>query len=124
MILVDTSVWVEHLRAGNAELKGLLESGQVLCHPFITGEVALGSLRRRDVILRELRALPQASMASDEEVLLLIEHRALFGRGIGYVDAHLIAAARLTPTATLWTRDTRLHAVATELALATGPAGR
>ena len=110
-------------RAGNAELSGLLVSGQVLGHPFVTGEIALGSLRRRDVILRELQELPQATVASNEEVLLLIGRRSLFGCGIGYVDAHLIAAIRLTPDAALWTRDMRLHAVATELALATGPAG-
>jgi hypothetical protein len=122
VILVDTSVWVEHLRAGNNALSGLLDGGQVLGHPFVAGEIALGNLRRRDTILRELRELPQAKMASDEEVLLLIDRRALFGRGIGYLDAHLIAAVQLTPGASLWTRDTRLQAVATELALVSGVA--
>jgi predicted nucleic acid-binding protein len=120
VILVDTSVWIGHLRARDDELSSLLESGQVLGHPFITGEIALGNLRHRSAILRELHELPQAIVASDEEVLQLIDRAALFGCGIGYVDAHLIAAVRLTAGATLSTRDSRLHAVAIELALATG----
>ena len=96
MILVDTSVWVEHLRGRNDELSGLLKSGQVLGHPFVTGEIVLGNLRQRNPILNELRELPQAIVASDDEVLHLINREILFGRGIGYVDAHLIAAVRLT----------------------------
>jgi len=123
VILVDTSVWVEHLRARNEELGALLETGQVLGHPFVTGEIALGSLRQRDLILRELQELPQAEMASDQEVLHLIDRRALFGRGIGYVDVHLLASVRLTAGASLWTRDTRLHAVAAEFDVATRQAG-
>lgn len=118
MILVDALVWVDHLRAGDDTLSGLLTSGRVLGHPFVTGEIALGNLRQRDVVLRALRQLPQAVVASDAEVLHLINSQALCGRGIGYVDAHLLAAARLTPGASLWTRDMRLHAVATQLALA------
>ena len=123
MILVDTSVWVEHLRARSEELGALLETGQVLGHPFVTGEIALGNLRQRDLILRELQELPQAEMASDQEVLHLIGRRALFGRGIGYVEVHLLASVRLTADALLWTRDTRLHAVAAEFDLATRQAG-
>jgi predicted nucleic acid-binding protein len=95
VILVDTSVWVEHLRAANEMLIALLNGGEVLCHPFVMGELALGSLRRRDAFLNDLRDLPQAIVASDEEVLDLIDREALFGSGIGYVDAHLLAAAPL-----------------------------
>lgn len=118
MILVDTSVWIDHLRVGDDALSRLLTGGRVLGHPFVTGEVALGNFGQRDVVVRALRQLPQAVVASDAEVLHLINRQALFGRGIGYVDAHLIAATRLTPDVALWTRDMRLHAVATQLALA------
>jgi hypothetical protein len=118
VILVDTSVWVEHLRADNEILIELLEGGEVLGHPFVIGELALGSLRRRDAFLSDLRDLPQATIAWDDEVLDLIDHEVLFGRGIGYVDAHLLAAARLTAGSKLWTRDRRLHAVAAQLGLA------
>ena len=99
MILVDTSVWVEHLHTGNEELAALLNGGEVLGHPFVIGELALGNLRPRDPFLSDLRDLPQAIVAEDEEVLRLIDRHALFGRGIGYVDAHLLAAARLTAAA-------------------------
>jgi predicted nucleic acid-binding protein len=121
VILVDTSVWVEHLRDANEMLIALLNGGEVLCHPFVMGELALGSLRRRDAFLNDLRDLPQAIVASDEEVLDLIDRidrEALFGSGIGYVDAHLLAAARLTAGSKLWTRDRRLQAVAAQLGLA------
>jgi predicted nucleic acid-binding protein len=118
VILVDTSVWIDHLRTGNEMLSVLLEGRRVLGHPFVAGELALGNLRGRDVILRALRSLPQATVASDKEVLHFIDRELLFGRGIGYVDAHLLAAARLTRGATLWTRDRRLQAVAAELGLA------
>ena len=99
MILVDTSVWVDHLRAGNERLTALLSGGEVLGHPFVIGELALGNLRRRDAVLSDLRHLPQAVVAADEEVLHFIDRQRLFGRGIGYVDAHLLAAARLTEAA-------------------------
>ena len=118
MILVDTSVWIEHLRSASAILTELLGDGQVLVHPFVLGELALGSLRQRDVFLSDLRDLPQAIVASDGEVLSLIDRRTLFGRGIGYVDAHLLAAARLTAGSKLWTHDRRLQAVAVQLDLA------
>jgi predicted nucleic acid-binding protein len=119
VILVDTSVWVDHLQAGDETLKSLLEDGHVLGHPFVIGEIALGNLRQRDLILDTLRELPQAAVASDGEVLRFIDRQALFGRGIGYVDAHLLAAVRLTADARLWTRDRRLQAVAIQLGLAT-----
>jgi hypothetical protein len=118
MILVDTSIWVDHLRAANGQLAALLEAGQVLAHPFVTGELALGRLRQRDLVLNALADLPQSKVARDEEVRHFIDQHALFGVGIGYVDAHLLAAVRLTSTATLWTRDNRLHAVADRLGLA------
>jgi predicted nucleic acid-binding protein len=121
MILVDTSVWVAHLRANHEELAGLLNIGAVLAHPFIIGELALGQIRQREIVLTALAALPRAATATDAEVLHFIERHALFGRGIGYVDVHLLAAARLTAAASLWTNDKRLHSVADELGLAATP---
>ena len=118
MILVDTSVWVDHLRVGSEKLIALLNGGEVLGHPFVMGELALGNLRGRDIFLSALGALPQVVVASDQEVLHLTDRQTLFGRGIGYVDAHLLAAARLTAGTRLWTRDRRLQAVATHLGLA------
>ena len=118
MILVDTSIWVEHLRSTSAILSALLDNGRILGHPFVLGELALGNLRQRDDILRGLRRLPQATSASHLEVLRFIDREALYGRGIGYVDAHLLAAARLTAGSKLWTRDRRLRAVAGQLGLA------
>jgi predicted nucleic acid-binding protein len=118
MILVDTSVWVDHLRAREKTLVHLLDTGQVLTHPFVIGELALGNLRQRSVILGALQVLPQAILAAEHEVLDFIDQHRLFGIGIGYVDAHLLAAARLTPATTLWTRDKRLRAAASKLSLA------
>ena len=118
MILVDTSVWVDHLRARDAALVGLLDAGEVLGHPFVLGELALGSLRQRKLVLTSLEDLPQASVATDPEVLNFVERQRLYGFGIGYVDAHLLAAARLTPDASLWTRDRRLHEAAVRLGVA------
>jgi predicted nucleic acid-binding protein len=118
VILVDTSIWIDHLRSPSAILVELLGDGEVLGHPFVLGELALGNLRRRDEFLRILRRLPQTVTASHGEVLRLIDREALFGRGIGYVDAHLLAAARLTAGSRLWTHDRRLQSVAAELGLA------
>jgi len=118
VILVDSSVWVDHLRAGDVALERLLVNGDVLAHPFVIGELALGNLRQRDLVLDALGQLPRTVVASDEEVLRFISGLRLFGRGIGYVDAHLLAAARLTPDARLWTRDRRLRTVAADLGLA------
>jgi predicted nucleic acid-binding protein len=115
MILADTSVWVDHLSSGDHRLVEPLEQSQVLMHPFVLGELALGSLRQRDLVLGSMQDLPQAIVATDKEVLAFIEHRALFGLGIGYVDAHLLASVRLTAGASLWTRDKRLLAVAERL---------
>ena len=118
MILIDTSVWVDYLRAGDKLLVRLLDAREVLAHPFVISELALGNLRQRQFILQALSDLPQANVASDREVLHLIEHERLFGLGIGYVDAHLLAAVRLTAGARLWTRDKQLHSVASRMGLA------
>lgn len=117
MILVDTSVWIDHLRWTLPELVESLEQGKVAMHPWVIGELACGNLQNRQTVLDLLRALPPVAIAADDEVLLLIEHRQLMGRGIGYIDAHLITSALLSQT-TLWTRDRRLAAVADELRLA------
>lgn len=122
MILVDSSVWVDHLRNGDPILAGLLNAGRVLAHPFVIGELALGSLRQRALILGALRGLPQAIVAQDTEVADFIERNALFGLGIGYVDAHLLASAKLTPDASLRTRDRRLREAATRLGVEADPA--
>lgn len=118
MILVDTSIWIDHLRTGDPELSELLRDGQVLAHPWVTGELAVGHLSRRSEILGLLHNLPQATVATDDEVLTLIDKRHLFGLGIGYVDAHLLAATTLTTAARLWTRDKRLAVVAVQHRLA------
>jgi predicted nucleic acid-binding protein len=118
VILVDTSVWVDHLRAGDRTLVRLLENSQVLVHPFVIGELALGNVRQRANLLAELQNLPQAPVASDQEVLRFIELHELFGLGIGYVDAHLLAAVRLSAGSSFWTRDKRLLAIAVHLGTA------
>ena len=118
IILADTSVWIDHLRASDKVLSGLLDAGKVVAHPFVVGEIALGHLAPRDVILQELSSLPVANVADDSEVMDFIENNRLSGIGIGYVDAHLLAAIRLTPGTALWTRDKRLHAVARKMRLA------
>ncbi|HLH94566.1 MAG TPA: type II toxin-antitoxin system VapC family toxin [Xanthobacteraceae bacterium] len=115
MILADTSVWVDHLRAGDKALAALLDAGRVLAHPFVIGELALGNLHQREIVLKALADLPHASVATDAEVLHFVERHALSGRGIGYIDAHLLAAVALTAGAELWTKDKRLHGVAVQL---------
>jgi len=118
MILVDTSIWIDHLREADPALMQLLDGGQVLVHPFILGEVALGHLKNRGAVLSALGGMPASAMATDEEVLRFIEIHALHGLGIGYINAHLLAATRLTPDARLWTRDKRLWAASERLGLA------
>lgn len=118
MILVDTSVWIDHLRTGEPLLARALESGRVLMHPFVVGELACGNLEQRDEVLRLLGDLPAAPTATDQEVLELIERRALMGRGIGYIDVHLLASTALAADARIWTRDRRLARVAAEQELA------
>jgi predicted nucleic acid-binding protein len=112
VILVDTSIWIDHFRTGDDKLAEILFDGDVLTHPWVIGELALGRLALREEILGLLRNLPQATVATEDEVLTLIDNRRLFGLGIGYVDAHLLAATMLSSGARLWTRDKRLAAVA------------
>jgi len=121
MILVDTSVWVDHLRAGHRTLAHLLERGSVLGHPWVVGELALGHLAQRQEILGLLNSLPQAAVTTPAETLAFIELHELHGLGIGYVDAQLLAATQLTSDAGLWTNDKRLAAAATRLGLVVDP---
>lgn len=117
MILVDTSVWINHLRHGDITLTNLLNAGQVYVHPFVVGELALGNLRQREDILDILNNMPRSKIATDEEVMVLINQSKLYGLGIGYIDTHLLASTRLTPGSFLWTLDKRLRAVANQLGL-------
>jgi predicted nucleic acid-binding protein len=116
MVLADTSVWVAHFREGHPGLTTLLTDGLVLMHPFVSGELACGNLKARASILADLNALPAATRAEDSEVTRLIEDRRLWGRGLGWVDAHLLAAALLS-NCRLWTLDKRLDRAATDLGL-------
>jgi len=114
MVLVDTSVWVSHFRDGNTELANLLNDGRVLCHPLIVGELACGNFKDRAVILSFLQLLPMCIEAEHDEVLSFIENNRLMGKGIGYVDVHLITSAVLTGIP-IWTLDKKLAQVADSL---------
>ncbi len=114
MVLVDTSVWVEHLKSGTTGLESSLNDGQVVCHPFIIGELACGNLKNRMQILSLLGTLPSAQLADHEEVMRFIETNRLMGKGLGYIDIHLLASAVLT-NARLWTLDKRLSKAAAML---------
>jgi len=119
MVLVDTSVWVTHLRTGQPELVALLHEAQVLCHPFVIGELACGNLKNRAEILSLLQDLPSTPVVSQEECLHFIDVHRLMGKGIGFVDAHLLASCRLVRVS-LWTEDRKLKAVADGLDLSYG----
>ena len=121
MILVDTSVWIEHLRTGNEALAHLLNNNQALIHPFVIGEIACGNLADRGEVLSRLMDLPILSKATESEALYFIEQNQLMGLGIGYIDVHLLAATALAPPARLWTRDKRLKVVADTLKLSCQP---
>lgn len=121
MILVDTSVWVYHLRAGNEHLKQLLTYGKVAIHPFIIGELACGNLKNRKEILTLLQFLPQSKLAIHEEVIQFIETHGLIGIGIGFIDAHLLASARLSRSR-IWTLDKKLEGAAMKLSVSYEPA--
>jgi len=108
MLLVDTSVWVRHLREGDPGLEKLLNDGEVMCHPYIIGELACGNLKNRNQVLFLLQLLPSATLASHEEILQFIEANQLMGKGLGYVDVHLSASAVLTGVQ-MWTYDRRLN---------------
>jgi len=114
MILVDTSVWVSHLRDGDSLLKSLLNRGVVVCHPFIIGELACGNLKKRSEILTLLNALPFAKLATHEEVMRFIDLQNLMGKGLGYVDIHLLSSAMLSETLIL-TYDRKLSEIAAKL---------
>lgn len=124
MILVDTSVWIDHLRSGNETLSRLLEAGAVLTHPWVIGELALGRLRRRDEVIDLLAGLPQAPSATPGEVLTFIDRNELYGSGIGYVDVQLLAATKLSAAARLWSADRRLVAATMRLECAFVPGAR
>jgi predicted nucleic acid-binding protein len=111
VILADTSVWVDHFRRGNTRLGPLLADGEVLCHPFVVGELACGFLTDRAEILSLLETLPKAPVADHPEVMRLIDSRRLYGKGLGWIDMHLLASAMLSRTP-LWTLDKRLSRVA------------
>lgn len=117
MILVDTSVWIDHINASDPVLYSLLVEERVLAHTYVIGEISLGSLRDRELVLGALLDLPRAPVATPEETFYLIEREGLFNRGSGYVDTSLLASARLQPGITIWTRDKRLKKVADELNL-------
>lgn len=117
MILVDTSVWIDHFRAADARLTNLLLDGQVLCHALVAGELACGNLRRRAEVLALLAALPQILTLASEDVIRFIDAHRLMGRGLGWVDVHLLASA-YTARERLWTRDRRLREVAQHLGVA------
>jgi len=118
MILVDTSIWIDHLSRGDAHLAALLQDGEVLGHPWVLGELALGNLAHRDEVIGLMQNLPQAAVATDAELMFLIDNHRLFGLGIGYVDAQLLASTRLAGGARLWTRDKRLLGAVQKLEVA------
>ena len=117
MILVDASVWLAHFRRTDPRLVAALEREDVLVHPFVIGEIACGDLRNRRVIVALLRRLPEVQKATDDEALAFVERRSLSGRGIGFVDVHLLASVVLHGTARLWTGDRQLAEVAADLEL-------
>ena len=115
MILADTSIWIDHFRNNNEQLVDALLADNIVCHPFVVAEIALGSLRERSVVLGSLDGLPGLAIVSPAEVRSMIEARNLYSRGIGYVDASLLASCLVTPDMKLWTFDQKLAAVAIEL---------
>ncbi len=123
MILVDTSVWIDHLRIGQPVLVRLLEGSLVLGHSWVIGELALGNLAKRQEVIGLLNGLPQATVATDDEVMTLVDRHQLYGLGIGYVDAQLLASTQLTVDTALWTGDRRLVAAALRVGCAVEPAG-
>ena len=119
MILADTSVWVDHFRRGDISMRGALEANEICIHPMVIGELACGNLHSR-AILSQLQRLQPAVVATNEEALVMIEQSGLMGRGIGFIDVHLLASAKLT-NAFLWTRDKRLGKAASRLGVAAEP---
>lgn len=120
-MLADSSIWIDHIREPNETLAAALRLRSVLTHPFVIGEIAMGSIKDRVGVLDPLLALRRATRADDSEVLALIDAKRLFGTGIGLIDAHLLASTLLTPDTRLWTRDRRLHEAAERLGVAAVP---
>jgi predicted nucleic acid-binding protein len=114
MVLVDTSVWVTHLRRGSRQLEELLMNGEVMCHTFIVGELACGNLQNRKEIITLLQSLPMAPTIDSDEFLFFVEENCLAGRGIGFVDIHLLASTQLADVP-LWTTDKKLRSAAEDL---------
>ncbi|MFJ6327514.1 MULTISPECIES: PIN domain-containing protein [unclassified Rhizobium] len=112
MILADTSIWIDHFRSADAELRRIIEDDRLLCHPSVIGELALGSLRDRGNVIAFLAAQRAAVVGTHDEVMIMIDRHGLFSMGIGYTDAHLLVSVLLDPRASLWTRDKRLQAAA------------
>ncbi len=112
MILADTSIWIDHFRQGDAELRKIIEDDRLLCHPAVIGELALGSLKDRDSVISFLVAQRVAVVATHDEVMTVIDRHSIFSMGIGYTDVHLLASVLLDQRAALWTRDKRLLAAA------------
>jgi predicted nucleic acid-binding protein len=117
LILVDTSVWIDHFHKAVPALADALDREEVMMHPYVLGEIACGEIKRRREILDLLATLPASALATDEETLGLIENRRLMGKGIGYIDVHLLAAVIITDDAQLWTRDKRLGEIAARLGI-------
>ncbi len=122
MILVDTSVWIDHLRRGDAALANLLDSGVVICHPFVIGELACGGLKHRARVLEALGSLSSAPVATHREAMIFLERHDLAACGIGWVDVHLLAGTALSGGTKFWTRDKRLAAIADDLGMMWHPA--
>jgi predicted nucleic acid-binding protein len=116
MVLVDTSIWVTHLRKGNRQLEQLLMDAEVICHPFIIGELACGTIKNRNEILSLLKSLPSAPVIEFDEFMFFIDQNQMMGIGIGFVDVHLLASAQLSGTL-LWTADKKLNSAAIKLSL-------
>lgn len=112
MILADTSIWIDHFRHGDTELRRIIEEDRLLCHPAVIGELALGSLRDRGSVITFLTAQRGAVIATHDEVMIMIDRHGIFSMGVGYTDAHLLASVLLDQRAALWTRDRRLRAAA------------
>lgn len=117
-MIIDASIWIDHINKGEPRLDALLISQTALMHPHVLGEVALGSIRRREAVLDRLASLPTPNVAKEGHVLDMIDRYRLWGSGIGYTDAHLLASALITPDNLLWTRDKRLHRLAERLSVA------
>ncbi len=122
MILADTSVWIDHFRSEDLYLASLLDRNEILIHPMVIGELACGNVSNRTEVFSMLRLLPRVPVASDGEVLFFIEYHQLMGRGIGYIDAHLLASAAMSSPTQLWSKDRRLMELAGELGVAYGQA--